>query len=55
MSSSVDPTTPADNVKADKSLIRQNFAIIKEEIEKLQSKTSQAGRLAYDDTYFDNL
>lgn len=55
MSSKVDATIPADNVKVDKALLRQNFATIKEEISNLQSKTSQAGRLAYDDTYFDNL
>lgn len=55
MSSDVDATVPADNVKADKSLFRQNFQIIKEEIEALQSKVSVPGSLAYSDIGFDNL
>lgn len=55
MASDVDATIPIDGAKVDKALLRQNFAVIKQEITDLQSKTSQAGRLAYDDTYFDNL
>jgi Ca2+-dependent lipid-binding protein len=55
MASKIDATVPADNVKVDKALLRQNNATAKEEITALQTKTSQAGRLAYDDTYFDNL
>lgn len=53
--SDVDATIPADNVKADKSAFRQNFQVIKQELEALQAKTSVPGRIAYDDTAFDNL
>lgn len=55
MSSQVDATVPADNVKADKALIRQNFQIIKNEITALQLQTSLQRRMAFDDTSFDNL
>lgn len=55
MSSAIDATVPADNVKVDKSLIRQNFATAEQEITDLQSKTSLADKLAYDESAFDNL
>lgn len=55
MSSQVDATVPADNVKADKALLRQNFQIIKDEITALQLITAVPRRLAFDDTAFDNL
>lgn len=55
MSSGIDPTVPADNVKADKALIRQNFASAKSEIEDLQTRTEYASKLAYDESAFDNL
>lgn len=53
MSSQVDATVPADNVKPDKALVRQNFAIIKAEITDLQTKVSVAHRMALDDSLFD--
>lgn len=55
MSSAVDATVPADNVKVDKALIRQNFQTIKNEITTLQSKTNLPAKLAYDESAFDNL
>jgi hypothetical protein len=55
MSSQVDATVPADNVKADKALIRQNFQIIKDEISAIQLLISTPRRMAYDDVVFDNL
>lgn len=36
MSSNIDPTKPADNVKADKADLRANLRAAKEEIEALQ-------------------
>jgi uncharacterized tellurite resistance protein B-like protein len=53
MSSNVDATVPADDVKADKSLFRNNFQIIKEEITALQLATSSARKMAFDDAQFD--
>ncbi len=55
MSSQVDATIPADNVKADKAQFRQNFQIIKDEITELQTVTAYARRIAFDDPSFDNL
>lgn len=46
MASNIDETVPADNVLVDKSLVRENFRIAKEEIEQLQRKTALAFRLA---------
>lgn len=40
MSSLIDATVPADNVKADKALLRQNFQVAKNEITDLQNETS---------------
>ena len=42
MASQVDPTVPADNVKADKALFRQNFLTIKNEISAVQRRTGLA-------------
>lgn len=53
MSSQVDTTVPADDVKPDKSSIRNNFAIIKAEITALQQSTSVPRRIAFDDAQFD--
>jgi hypothetical protein len=50
MASDIDATVPADNVKADKSLIRANFLAAKNEIEDLQRETGLAARLAFDPT-----
>jgi hypothetical protein len=46
MASQVDATVPADNVKADKALFRQNFATIKDEISALQRRTGLAWQTA---------
>lgn len=53
MSSAVDATVPADNVKADKSLFRANFQIVKDEITALQLATSTPRKMAFDDSQFD--
>lgn len=55
MASEIDPTVPADNVKVDKSLIRENFQTAADEITELQRKTSVAGQMAYNDSQFDSL
>lgn len=55
MSSDVDATIPADNVKADKSEFRSNFQIIKNEITALQLVTSTPRKMALDDEMFDTL
>jgi len=55
MSSQVDATIPADNVKPDKALVRQNFQIIKNEITALQVLNTVTRRMAFDDVSFDNL
>ena len=55
MSSQVDATVPADNVKADKALVRQNFQIIKNEITALQLTSSTMRKMAFDDASFDTL
>lgn len=55
MSSAIDATVPADNVKADKSLIRQNFATAKSEITALQEQVGLPHKLAYDESAFDSL
>lgn len=53
--SDVDATVPADDVKADKSLFRANFQIIKDEITALQLATSRTRKMAYDDAQFDTI
>lgn len=53
MSSQIDATVPADNVKADKSLFRLNFQIAKNEITDLQNQVSIPMKMALDDTQFD--
>jgi len=53
MSSQIDATVPADNVKADKALIRQNFQIAKNEITALQVVTAIPRKMALDDNQFD--
>lgn len=55
MASGVDATVPADNVQPDKADMRRNFLVIYNEITALQSKTSQAGQMAYSDASFDSL
>ncbi|CAB4197301.1 hypothetical protein UFOVP1323_19 [uncultured Caudovirales phage] len=55
MSSQVDATVPADNVKPDKALVRQNFQVIKNEISALQVLNTVARKMAFDDLSFDNL
>jgi len=47
MASNIDPTKPADNVKADKSDLRNNLAAAKSEIEALQRTNKLAYRIAY--------
>lgn len=49
MTSSVDSTLPADNVKASKADFRAQFLTIKEEITALQIRTSVAGMEAFFD------
>ena len=49
MTSQVDSTFPADNVKTDKSGMRAQMLIIKDEITALQAKTGVAGELAFND------
>lgn len=49
MASNVDASVPADNVKADKALLRQNFSHTKTEIEALQRETSVAWKIAIGD------
>lgn len=39
MSSGVDASVPADNVRAEKAKFRANFQAIKDEIEELQRQT----------------
>lgn len=46
MASNIDESVPADNVKVDKALLRQNFQNAKDEIEELQVYQSLAWRLA---------
>lgn len=53
MSSAIDATVPADDVKADKALLRSNFQTAKDEITGLQLITSRARKMAYDDAQFD--
>lgn len=53
--SNIDPTVPADNVKADKALIRQNFATAQAEITVLQAYTALPLIMAYDDSKFDDV
>jgi hypothetical protein len=55
MSSQVDATVPADNVKPDKALVRQNFQIAKDEITALQVLNTVTRKMAFDDIAFDNL
>ncbi len=55
MSSQVDATVPADNVKADKAQFRSNFQIIKNEITALQLATSTIRKMAFSNTEFNNL
>ena len=55
MASAIDATKPADNVPADKADLRANLATAKNEITALQTKTSQAGQMAYSDASFDQL
>jgi hypothetical protein len=47
MTSSVDSTLPADNVKASKADFRAQFLAIKNEITALQKRTSVAGAKAF--------
>ena len=53
--SQVDPSIPPDNVKADKAKIRLNFQVAYNELSKLLSRTSPVGRMAFDDTQFDDV
>lgn len=46
MASQVDTTFPADNIRVDKSRMRQQFVYIKQEIEKLQRNTSIPWQIA---------
>lgn len=55
MSSQVDATIPADNIKSSKSQVRQNFQIIKNEISALQLTNSPVRKMAFDDALFDTL
>lgn len=55
MSSAIDPTVPADNVKPRKADFRDNFAAAKAEIEALQVTTSFARRMAQDTRLFKEL
>jgi len=47
MSSAVDATVPADNVKVDKSKLRANFSATKSEIEELQRTTRLPWQIAF--------
>lgn len=47
MTSAVDSTLPADNVKASKSDFRAQFLVIKDEITTLQTRTSIPGAKAF--------
>ncbi len=47
MTSAVDSTLPADNVKASKSDFRAQFLVIKDELTALQQRTSVAGAKAF--------
>lgn len=54
MSSEIDATVPADNVKASKALLRQNFQIAKDEISELQVEVSIPNKIAFGaDSEFD--
>lgn len=46
MASNIDASVPADNVRVEKSDVRNNFANAKSEIEDLQRATSLPWRLA---------
>lgn len=39
MASNIDPTIPADRVRAEKAAFRSNFQASKDEIEELQERT----------------
>lgn len=47
MTSAVDVTFPADNVKVSKATMRAQFLIISNEISALQNRTSVAGAQAF--------
>jgi|TARA_R110000751_G_scaffold66387_1_gene135616 hypothetical protein len=47
MTSTVDSTFPADNVKTSKATMRSQFLIISNEITALQQRTGVAGSKAY--------
>lgn len=47
MSSDIDATVPADNVKASKALLRQNFQTAKDEITDLQNQVSIPYKIAF--------
>ena len=47
MTSTVDSTFPADNVKTSKATMRSQFLIISNEITALQQRTGVAGSQAY--------
>lgn len=49
MASQVDATVPADNVKVDKALLRENFATIKDEMTTQQRRTGLAWQMAIGD------
>lgn len=54
MSSEIDATVPADNVKASKALIRENFQIAKDEITALQVAVAIPSKIAFgNDAEFD--
>lgn len=55
MSSLINATVPADNVKADKALVRQNFQVAKDEITALQVLNTTPRKMAFDDDSFNNL
>ena len=46
MTSQVDATVPADNIKVEKSDVRSNFSVIKDEITDVQRQTSLAWQIA---------
>jgi hypothetical protein len=55
MASQVDATVPADNVKADKALFRQNFLTIKNEMSAVQRRTGLAWQIAMNVLPFSSL
>jgi len=50
MTSQVDASVPADNVKVEKSDLRTNFRTTRDEITALQRRTSKPWKIAFGDT-----